>query len=194
MIKTIGMTTAFFITHPEIVVDRLCPVPRWHLTDTGIARVRTFASNTTLKNLGAVWSSDETKAIEAAGILAARFGLPVHVSAQLRENDRSATGFLPPNEFEKTADAFFANPTVSIRGWETAAAAQQRITEAFATIISAHTGGDLAVIAHGGVGTLLLCQFLNVPIDRKYDQPSQGHYWALNIEEKSIIHQWQNIA
>ncbi len=188
------MTTAFFITHPEVVVNKSCPVSRWHLADVGIARMRTFASCVALQNLGAVWSSDETKAIEAAGILAARFGLPVHVSAQLHENDRSATGFLPPDEFEKTADAFFANPTISVRGWETAAAAQQRVTQAFAAIISAHTGGDVAVVAHGGVGTLLLCHLLNLPIDRKYDQPFQGHYWALNIEESSVIHRWQSIA
>lgn len=189
-----GMTTAFFITHPEVVVNRSCPVPRWHLADVGIARMRTFAFGTALQNLGAVWSSDETKAIEAAGILAARFGLPVHVSAHLHENDRSATGFLPPEEFEEAANAFFANPTISIRGWETAAVAQQRVRDAFAAIISDHTGGDVAVVAHGGVGTLMLCHLLNVPIDRKYDQPSQGHYWALNIEENSVIHQWQRIA
>jgi len=187
------MTTAFFITHPEVVVDRFCPVPRWHLADTGIAKMRAFALNSALENLSAVWSSNETKAIEAGGILAARFGLPVQVSAQLHENDRSATGFLPPDEFEKTADAFFANPTVSVQGWETAADAQQRIIRAFSVVISTHSGGDFAIVAHGGVGTLLLCHLLNVPIDRKYDQPFQGHYWALNLEKNVVIHRWQSI-
>ena len=189
-----AMTVAFFITHPEVVVNRSCPVPRWHLADAGIVRMRTFALDSALHNLGAVWSSDETKAIEAAGVLAARFGLPVHVSAPLRENDRSAAGFLPPDDFENTADAFFANPTISVRGWETAADAQQRVVRAFVAIVSAHSGGDVAIVAHGAVGTLLLCHLLNVPIDRKYDQPSQGHYWALNLEANSVIHRWQSIA
>lgn len=188
------MGTAFFITHPEVVVNRSCPVPRWHLADSGIARMRTFASKTILENLSAVWSSCETKAIEAAGILAARFGLPVQVLPELHENDRSATGFLPPDEFEKTADAFFAHPTVSVRGWETAADAQQRIIKVFSAVISAHPQGDIAIVAHGGVGTLLLCHLLNVPIDRKYDQTSQGHYWALALEENSVSHRWQSIA
>jgi len=48
----------------------------------------------------------------------------------LGENDRSATGYLEPQEFETTANAFFAYPERSIRGWETAQAAQTRIVEA----------------------------------------------------------------
>lgn len=64
-----------------------------------------------------VWSSAEAKAIEAAGILAARLGVGVNVDEDLGENDRTATGFLPPDEFETVVDAFFAEPEKSIRGW-----------------------------------------------------------------------------
>ena len=46
------------------------------------------------------------------------------------ENDRSATGFLPREEFWATADLFFAHPTESIRGWERAIDAQARIVAA----------------------------------------------------------------
>ena len=45
----------------------------------------------------------------------------------MHENDRSATGFLEPSEFERVADEFFARPTVSIGGWERAIDAQKRI-------------------------------------------------------------------
>ncbi|WP_418294840.1 hypothetical protein [Microvirga ossetica] len=68
--------------------------------------MRAFASQADLGNLSAVWASTETKAIEAVGILAGRFGLPVHVHRGLHENDRRATGFLPPPEFDRMADAF----------------------------------------------------------------------------------------
>ena len=114
------MSVAYFITHPEVVIDADTPVPQWHLSDQGIRRMRAFASLHDLGKLSAVWASAETKAIEAAGILAGRFGLPVAVHPGLHENDRSATGFLPPPEFEKVADAFFAHPEQSVRGWERA--------------------------------------------------------------------------
>lgn len=45
----------------------------------------------------------------------------------MHENDRSATGFLPPSEFESVADEFFAKPEVRVRGWEPAIDAQARI-------------------------------------------------------------------
>ena len=156
--------------------------------------MRTFAAKSILKNLSAIWASNETKALEAAGILADHFGLPVKVSLELHENDRSATGFLPPEEFERTADAFFANPLASVRGWETAVNAQQRITKAFFAIISSHPDGDIAVVAHGGVGTLLLCHLLKAAISRDHDQPFQGHYWAFDLDENSIVHPWQTIG
>jgi broad specificity phosphatase PhoE len=71
------VSVAYLITHPEVVVDAEVPVPRWYLSDKGIHRMRAFATGHDPGKLSAVWASPETKAIEAAGILAAQFGLPV---------------------------------------------------------------------------------------------------------------------
>ncbi|GGE24039.1 phosphoglycerate mutase [Aureimonas endophytica] len=188
------MRSLFFITHPEVVVDAGRPVPRWHLSDRGIARMRAFAAGPDLAGIRAIWASDETKAIEAAGILAGALGLPIAVDPDLRENDRSATGFLPPPEFEAMADAFFAEPSRSVRGWERAIDAQARVRRGFDRILTGSGGGDIAIVAHGGVGTLLLCQLLGEPISRRRDQPFQGHYWRFDIDAETIGHPWRPIA
>lgn len=186
---------ALFITHPNVQIDKDLAVPRWRLSDHGIARMRAFVASPSVSNVTEVWASTEAKAIEAAGLLAARFGLPVHVHAGLSENDRSATGFLPPAEFEAVADAFFAAPFESIRGWETAMTAQLRVAEAVNAILSARSrSGDLAIVAHGAVGTLLLCQYLGVPISRTKDQPFQGHYWSFDPATREVLHEWKPIA
>jgi broad specificity phosphatase PhoE len=70
------VSVAYFITHPEVVVDAGTPVPQWHLSDKGVHRMRDFASRHDPGKLSAVWASTGTKAIEAAGILAGHFGLP----------------------------------------------------------------------------------------------------------------------
>src|SRR5947209_19574129 len=119
---------ALFITHPEVVVDPATPVTRWQLSEPGIRRMRAFVASPVAKEVREVWASTEAKAIEAAGLLAARLGVSVNVEPDLGENDRTATGFLPPAEFEAVADAFFAKPSQSVRGWETAMAAQARIS------------------------------------------------------------------
>ena len=188
------MSVAYFISHPEVVVDADTPVPQWHLSDRGVHRMRAFASQANLSRLSAVWASPETKAIEAAGILAGRWGLPVGVHHELHENDRIATGFLPPTEFDRMADAFFVRPEESVRGWERAADAQARVVAAVDDILRSFSGEDIAFVAHGGVGTLLLCKYLGVPITRNVDQSFQGHVWAFEVATRRVIHEWRPIA
>lgn len=188
------MSTLHFITHPEVVIDPARPVPRWHLSDGGIARMRAFAASASMRAVAAVWASTETKAIEGAGILAAARGLPVAVHQGLDENDRSATGYLPPDAFQAMADQFFARPGESIRGWERAIDAQRRVVAAFEEIVAIPAKGDIAIVAHGGVGTLLYCHLAGVTISRQHDQPSQGHYWSCTLPARALPHGWNPIG
>lgn len=187
------MTTIFFITHPEVVVDPGRPVPLWRLSAKGIERMRAFAATAEVRNVRVVWASQETKAIEAAGILAGALGIGVAVHPGLHENDRRATGFLPPAEFARVADEFFARPEESVRGWERAVDAQERVRAAFEAIAATDAGGDIAIVAHGGVGTLLWCHLANRPIGREHDQPFQGHYWSYRRDSRAISG-WRPIA
>ncbi len=165
-------------------MDPAVPVPRWHLRPEGIARLRRFAASGVLQGVAAVWASTECKAIEAAGILAGAIGLGVRVREDLGENDRSATGFLPPAEFERMADAFFAEPHRSIRGWERAADAQARIVSAVRAVAADSEGpGDILVVAHGAVGALLRGHLLGAPIFRALDQPRQGCWFPVELPE-----------
>ena len=111
---------------------------------------------------------------------------------QLAENDRSSTGYLPPELFEPAVQAFFGEPLLSHRGWETAAAAQQRIADALETVLARSPAeGDVAIVSHGGVGTLLLCQLKGTAIHRAEDQPGQGHWFAFDRDTRSVQHGWR---
>jgi broad specificity phosphatase PhoE len=181
------------VTHPEIIVDPAVPVPRWSLSDVGIARMRAFARRAALSGLRVVWSSTETKAIEAAGLLAAWHGLPVQVHPGLAEIDRSATGYLPHDEHFAVADEAFANPEHSIRGWERIADAQARMLAATEAVLAGHADGDLALVCHGGVATLLRCALLRVPISRALDQPGAGHVWRFDAATRQVLTDWERI-
>jgi broad specificity phosphatase PhoE len=177
------------------VVDPGVPVTRWHLKPEGIARLRRFAATGALAGVTAAWASTECKAIEAAGILAGALGIGVRVREDLGENDRSATGFLPPAEFEQVADAFFANPGASIRGWERATDAQARIVAAVRAVAADSAGaGDILVAAHGAVGALLRGHLLGAPISRALDQPGQGCWFAVELPNWRLLHpDWQRL-
>lgn len=188
------MPDLIVISHPEVVVDPARPIPDWGLSEAGRRRAAAFAASPAFEDVTHIWSSAERKARDTAALLAAPRDLPVAVDARLGENDRSATGFLPPPEFEAAADAFFARPEMSFRGWERATDAQARIVAAVRKIVANHTGGDLAIATHGGVGTLLWCALSNTPIDRRHDQPGQGHYWTADLATLRPRHGWRSIG
>ncbi len=129
---------ALYITHPQVRIDPKVPVPEWGLSDIGAERARRAFSQPWARDLRRIVSSTETKAIETAQYLARASGLEVETVEDMHENDRSATGFLPPDLFEKAADWFFAHPHASYKGWETAADAQARIVKSVETILATH--------------------------------------------------------
>ncbi|MEM9205793.1 MAG: histidine phosphatase family protein [Pseudomonadota bacterium] len=188
------MSTLIFVSHPEVVIDGTVPVPEWGLSETGKTRAKQFAAAHILDGVGAIWSSAEVKALDTAEILAEPSGLKVQIDPRLGENDRSATGFIPPDQFQAAADAFFASPETSFKGWERAVDAQDRIVKAVREIARSHAAGDLVISSHGGVGTLLYCALVGASIDRKFDQAGQGNYWTARLPDLVPIHHWRTIG
>lgn len=191
-----GGRTLRFVTHPNVAIDPAVSITEWPLSARGRERMAACCALPWVAGLAALYASAERKALDGAEMLAAATGLPVLVRADLGENDRSATGYLPPAEFEATADRFFAEPTVSVRGWATAADEQRRIVTAIESVVAtAPGGGDIAVVSHGAVGALLLAHLLGEPISRRLDQPGNGggNLFAFDVASRRVLHGWQPI-
>jgi broad specificity phosphatase PhoE len=190
------MAVAYFITHPEVVIDPFVPVSDWRLSSIGIRRIALMLSQPWVSGVRAVFSSAERKAVEAAQMVADHQSLSPIVIDGLGENDRSATGYLPWVEFEMVADNFFACPEESVRGWERAIDAQRRIAEAVNRAISlAAADADMAIISHGAVGALLLCHLKGVPISRREDQPTGGggNIYSFDLATRRLLTGWHRI-
>ncbi|WP_431321143.1 histidine phosphatase family protein [Rhizobium sp. YTU87027] len=186
---------SLYITHPQVKIDPAVPVPKWGLSEIGATRAHKAAESDWAKQLRRIISSDETKAIETAEILAAAAGLTIEIVHGMHENDRSATGFLPPPEFEKAADWFFAHPAESFRGWERAIDAQRRIVSAVTDILASHDPtSPVAFVGHGGVGTLLKCHLQGRPIQRDGDQPGGGgNLYCFSLADQRLSCDWTPI-
>ena len=185
------MTIVHFITHPEVVIDPTIPVPGWPLRRMQAAIRRPWVAS-----VRSTFSSSERKAADAANILAEHLGLIPTVIDALDENDRSATGYLSRDEFEKVADEFFARPDEGIRGWERAIDAQRRIVGAIEHVIASPVAdGDIAIVSHGGVGTLLLCHLKGVPISRSEGQPGGGggNFFSFDAASRRLLSGWRSI-
>jgi broad specificity phosphatase PhoE len=186
----------YFITHPNVKIDPAVPVPQWPLSERGRERMEQGLRQPWVPTITAVYSSTEQKAIDGAELLANHLSLGFTQLEALGENDRSATGFLPPDEFEQVANIFFAHPEQSVRGWETAHAAQNRIVSAVEALVAADTtDGPLAIVSHGAVGTLLYCHLTGETISRRWDQPPNagGNYFAFTLEPCAAHFHWKPI-
>jgi broad specificity phosphatase PhoE len=189
------MGLVHFITHPDVAIDPAIPVPDWPLSGRGRMQMKAFADRVRLHHLTTIISSAERKARDGAAILGAAYGLSPIVIAGLGENDRSATGYLPREQFEALADAFFARPDESVQGWERATDAQRRIIAAVDDAVALVSSGDLAIISHGAVGALLLCHLMGVPISRAWDQPGEGggNAYAFDATTRRLQGGWQRL-
>jgi broad specificity phosphatase PhoE len=189
--------TIYFVTRPNVLVEPGVPVPDWPLSPRGRERIGRAVTLPWIEGVRAVWCSKERKARDGAAILAGHLHLPVTELAELGENGRSRPGYLPRVEFEAVADQFFAYPERSVRGWEPAADAQRRIVAAVdhVTDASLGCGGDVVIISHGGVGTLLLCRLRGDAISREHDQPPSngGNYYAFDAHTQQLHHGWRSI-
>lgn len=166
---------ALYITHPQVQMDPHVPVPLWGLSTLGHERARAFAGKGVVPRGAMVFSSRERKALELAELLAAEAGTLVLSDHLMGENDRSSTGFLPPELFEAMADRFFNEPKVSADGWETAVHAQARIVSTVTTALASVPEGVAAIFCgHGAVGTLLKCHVAGRAISRDEDQGRTG--------------------
>ncbi|MBM3604605.1 MAG: histidine phosphatase family protein [Alphaproteobacteria bacterium] len=183
-----------YLTHPQVLMEPLKDVRAWSLNEVGSSRVASLAARLgSLSRTRRVVSSDETKALETATPLALALGVELEVRPRMHENDRSATGFLPPQEFEAVADQFFAEPAMSVRGWETADDAQRRIVAEIEACLVGPQDGDILFVGHGGVGTLLFCALSGIGIDRRFDQgPVGGGCWfAFDFRVRRPQRRWQ---
>lgn len=182
-----------YLTHPNVRIDSAVPIERWGLDEVGVRRATAALAQPWMAEVDHIVSSDETKARQTAEIFGSHLGLEVEVRDGIGENDRSSTGYLPPEQFEAMVDRFFASPEQSIRGWERAVDAQARIVAGLGDLLEQPLNESTVVVGHGGVGTLWCCWLNGQPISRRHDQPGQGHYVTVDVATRSVLHPWRAI-
>jgi len=185
---------ARYLSHPQVHRNPSIPVPEWGLNALGRQRVEALRDAGWLTGTTQIVSSAERKAVETAEPIAKALGVAIEIRTAMHENDRSATGYLSPDVFEQVADRFFAEPGRSVRGWERAIDAQNRIVHEVETVLDRERPGDVLFVGHGGVGTLLMCHLAGYPIARIHDQASDGgNYFSFDRMHRRLLHPWRPI-
>jgi alpha-ribazole phosphatase len=136
--------------------------------------------------LDAVYCSDLSRAVKSAEIIAGHHGLaPVKVPA-LRERSFGVWEGMTfneikerfPGEFEAWADNPLAHSPV---GGESTLEVKERVVKALNEILNRHIGDTIAVVAHGGVNRILICDILGMPLENIFR--IEQDYGAVNVIE-----------
>ncbi len=88
------------------------------------------------------------------------------------------------------------DPVTPVPQWRLSELGRQRrrIVTALEDLLDAAAAGpDIAVVGHGGVGTLWYCHLAGVPIERRWDQPGQGHYLTVDGASRRRQRGWRPI-
>jgi broad specificity phosphatase PhoE len=191
------LSTVYYFTHTQVRIDPAIPVRDWHLSDEGRARLLRVVSTPWASRVTRVVASSEYRAIETAHIFAGRRNLPVEVNAQLDEGARPLFDFLSVMDLDKTVDAFFQKPQESPRpGWEAAGDLQRRAVAGIDALLEAKSDdGDMLIIGHGRIGTVLLCHLAGLPIARDHFQPTPGgNLFAFDRSSRKVLFRWRMVA
>jgi len=172
---------------PEIEQDQ--PAREWHLSNQGMERARRLATQLTAYRPEVLVSSAEPKARETAEILAELLGLQVHVKQDLHEHDRSETGFLSKEQFQKAIQEFFLNPAEPVFGKETADEAHSRFSKAMHSVLETHDNQTAVVVAHGTVISLFVSRLLGISDYALWNELGLPGFVVLDMTSKKLVTQ-----
>ncbi len=148
--------------------------------------IRNHESLSVTPKLDAVYCSDLRRAVKSAEIIAKAFGLIPETMEELRERNFGKWEGMSFDEikekYPEDFNAWVKNPLMfRPTGGESTLEVKERSIKALDRIIDNHSGGDIAIVAHGGVNRVILCQLLEVPLENIFR--IEQDYAAINIIE-----------
>ena len=155
------------------------------LTDTGVLQMEQMAERLRLVDLMAIYSSDLDRSVMGARQIARYHDVPLYPLPELRESyfgdwEGSTLGEIRkryPAELEKRKADLMNYQAPG--GGESLSAFSERITNCFQRILMEQNGNDIAIVAHGGVNRVILCNALGLDLSRMFNIHQE--YGCLNI-------------
>jgi len=155
------------------------------LTEVGMLQMKHAAERLSLADIGAVYCSDLRRSLQGARQVAGCHDVPLEPLAELREMFFGEWEGLSLSEIRdrfpdaldrRQADLLHFEPPG--RG-ESIAAFSERIKDCVARIRDKHRGRDFAIVGHGGVNRVVLCEAMGLPLHRMFR--IHQDYGCLNI-------------
>jgi alpha-ribazole phosphatase/probable phosphoglycerate mutase len=133
-----------------------------------------------------VYCSDLSRAIKSAELIAKPHGIKPMILPELRERNFGIWEGMSFDEIkEQWPDAFNSWASNPLKfcpmGGESTIEVRDRAVKAFNNIIKQHNGHNIAIVSHGGINRIVLCELLGVPLENIFRV--EQDYACINIVE-----------
>lgn len=143
------------------------------LTAAGVLQSRAYTERLKDTHLAAVYSSDLTRTVYGAELIAVGHRLVLRPDAHLRELDIGEWEGLIwseiqqrwPQQWQARLDDLV---NVTPPGGESLLQMAQRIRPVIAELIERHRGEEIAIVAHGGVNRVVLLDAIGAPLTQMF--------------------------
>jgi broad specificity phosphatase PhoE len=186
------MPKLILVKHSSPKVDPAVDPARWPLSPHGQARCEALAAALLPHRPAVIVSSEETKAVQTAQLVAGRLGLAATAAPDLHEHDRSNVPMMDTRDFLSTMALVFKRPDQIVLGRESANQACDRFERAVRAVLAQNP--DPAIISHGTVIALLVARHNRIdpyPLWRAMGLPSyvilDADTFALREQVSSLL-------
>jgi len=168
----IDSTILYIVRHGETEWNRISRY-QGHLdsplTKAGIQQAHFLADGLALKAIDVLYSSDLGRAMQTAGIISERLGLPVNAEEHLRERHLGIIEGLSRQEFQdkypkEWESVNSRDPDYILPGGESAKQFYNRCVNRCIELAEYHAGQRILIVTHGGVLTNLFNHTLCIPL------------------------------
>ena len=154
------------------------------MTETGLRQMEAVAARLRKENLTGVYCSDLIRTKKGAEIIAAEHGLRPEAHFTLRELNIGLWEGLTPEETEAQFPGALDKrrkrlDDYRIPGGESIRDLSKRVISTLKGILDANYGGNIVLVAHGGVNRVILADTMNLSL--KYFYSLEQDYGCLNI-------------
>lgn len=185
------MTKLIYVTHPSVELDKNKLPHEWGLSDKGFDQAKILIELPFWQEVDVIYSSVEPKATQVAKLASEKYNLPWFQEKDLGEADRTATPFLPLEEYMSAIQEAYLNPDSNIKGWESHHQMMKRNASVLEKIKMDNKGKTVVIVGHGGAGTTIKCFIKGIEPQFSEDPKQTGCIFIADLGTNTIIQDWQ---
>jgi len=173
-----------FIRHFRPKIDKNKPATEWELDDDAILEMKQRISKIDFGSVEKVFTSPEKKALITAKFIADKLNVKLIVTDDLKEVDRSKTGFIE-GDYKQIVKEYFTSSEFKY-GWEPLEKVKERIKRFLMAV--KHEKNNIVAVSHGMYLSILLSPYFQEDIVTFWNNLKLGE--IMIVDKNKLVRIW----